>query len=88
MDLKTLEKRIIKIEQRNSKVEADKTWETSLLRKIIIFLITYIIIGLFMSSVNIKDSWLNALIPSLGFLLSTLTLSLIKSWWIKYIHKN
>ena len=36
--IKELEKKIEKIEERNKRVEADKAWETSNLRKILIII--------------------------------------------------
>ncbi len=80
--LSQLESRISAIEQRNAKVAADKAWETSGTRKIILILNTYIIIGFFMWWVGIPDPWLNAIVPSIGFFLSTLTLPAVKRWWL------
>ncbi len=42
--MKDLEKRIENIENRNKRVEKDKAWETSNLRKICIMVLTYIIV--------------------------------------------
>jgi hypothetical protein len=39
-DIKELEKRISNIEERNKRVEGDKAWETSTLRKILIIVLT------------------------------------------------
>ncbi len=78
----SIEQRLEKIEQRNSRVEADKDWETSWTRRFFIALITYLAISLYMSAINIERPWLNAIVPTVGFLLSTLTLSLIKKWWV------
>ncbi|KKT41546.1 MAG: hypothetical protein UW42_C0039G0009 [Candidatus Collierbacteria bacterium GW2011_GWB1_44_197] len=80
-----LEKRIERIESRNKKVEANKAWETSNTRKIILVVFTYLSVGLYMSAVNINDPWLNAIIPSLGFLLSTLTLPFFRNLWIGHL---
>lgn len=82
-DIKELEKRIETIEKRNEKVELDKAWETSFARRFILFSMTYLIIGLYMNAINITDPWVNAIVPSIGFLLSTLTLPLFKNLWIK-----
>ena len=40
--IKELENKIKKIEERNKRVELDKMWETSNLRKILIIALTYI----------------------------------------------
>lgn len=79
-----LEKRIITIEERNQKVELDKAWETSWFRRILLIVFTYIAIGFYLNAINISNPWLNAIVPSVGFFLSTLTLPLFKSLWLKY----
>ena len=79
-----LEKRVTAIEERNRKVELDKTWETSWFRRILLVIFTYLAIGLYLNAINISNPWLNAIVPSVGFLLSTLTLPLFKSIWLKY----
>lgn len=84
----TLENRVRKIEQRNSKVETDKAWEGSFTRKIVLIIFTYLAIGLYLSVISVEKPWINAIVPSLGFLLSTLTLPWIKKWWIKSIYKK
>jgi hypothetical protein len=82
-----LEQEIIKIQERNKKVEADKAWETSFTRKIIIAIITYIVIVLFFFYAELPKPFIGAIVPTLGFLISTLTILILKSGWIKYIYK-
>lgn len=82
MNLPELEKRISAIEARNKKVEADKAWETSTTRKVLLVIFTYVSIGLYMWVIRVYQPWLNAVIPTLGFLLSTLTLPYVKDWWL------
>lgn len=77
-----LEKRIAVIEKRNVRVELDKAWETSLTRRAILILFTYLSVGLYLQVIAIPNPWLNAIVPSLGFLLSTLTLPFFKRMWI------
>jgi len=78
-----VEKEIEQIKQRNIRVEADKAWETSFTRRAIITIATYLVIVLFLISINAPSPWFNAAIPAIAFLLSTLTLPFIKEWWIK-----
>ncbi|KKW10335.1 MAG: hypothetical protein UY49_C0026G0009, partial [Microgenomates group bacterium GW2011_GWC1_49_7] len=66
--------RVALIEKRNERVEMDKAWETSWFRRGLLILFTYLSIGFYMQAIGIASPWLNAIIPSLGFLLSTLTL--------------
>lgn len=81
-NIKNIEKRIKDIEKRNKMVETDKAWGTSCARKIILIIFTYLSIGFYMKAINVFNPWLNAVIPSLGFLLSTLTLPFFKKIWI------
>ncbi|MBI2464670.1 hypothetical protein HYV64_00875 [Candidatus Shapirobacteria bacterium] len=82
MKLEELEKRVKKIESRNQKVEMDKAWETSLTRKVLLIIFTFLSIGLYMNAIGVNNPWQNAVIPSLGFLLSTLSLPFFKRIWI------
>lgn len=84
--IQELEDRVTKIEERNKKVETDKTWETSYTRKFFIAVFTYLAISLYMNAIGINQPWLNAIIPTIGFLLSTLTIPFIKKLWRKYIY--
>ncbi|MDD5171550.1 MAG: hypothetical protein PHF60_00780 [Candidatus ainarchaeum sp.] len=77
-----LEREVGKIKERNSRVEADKAWETSLMRRVIIAVGTYLISAAFLVAINAQYPLLVALVPVLGFLLSTLTLPLFKDWWL------
>lgn len=83
-----LEKRITAIEKRNRSVEANKAWETSWTRKIILIIFTYLSIALYLKFIVHINPWINAIVPALGFLLSTLTLPWFKTLWQKYIYKK
>lgn len=87
-DINNLEKRLEKIEERNRRVEIDKAWEVSWFRRILLMIFTYLAIGLYMNAIEISDPWLNAIIPSIGFLLSTLSLPFFKKLWIDFHHKS
>ncbi|MBU0586436.1 hypothetical protein KJ780_02915 [Candidatus Micrarchaeota archaeon] len=84
----SLEERLSKIEQRNAKVESDKAWETSYTRRILIATFTYLAISLYFYAINLPNPWLNAIVPTLGFLLSTLTLHFFKKIWIIKLYKK
>jgi len=88
MEFEELEKEILNIKERNKKVETDKAWETSITRKVLLFIFTYLAIGLYINAIGVEKPWLNAIVPSLGFLLSTLTLPFFKNLWKKYIYKE
>ena len=65
--LSDLDKRISTIEHRNIKVEIDKAWEGSLTRKFLVIIFTYLSISLYLYFIVGIDSWITAVIPSLGF---------------------
>lgn len=78
------EKEIIKIQERNKKVELDKAWETSKTRKISIALLTYFVMVLVMYSLKMSSPFIGAIIPTLGFMLSTFSLDFIKAYWKRF----
>jgi hypothetical protein len=82
MKMRDLEKRISFIEKRNVRVEKDKAWETSYTRRVLLIVFTYSSIGLYMQAIGVPDPWRNAVVPSVGFLLSTLTLPFFKRLWM------
>ena len=86
--IQQLEDRVSKLESRNKKVETNKSWETSRTRRALLIIFTYLAIGFYLNAININNPWLNAIVPSVGFLLSTLTLPFFKKYWEKYIHKH
>lgn len=83
-----LEKEISLLKERNKRVEADKAWETSWSRKILLAFFTYLAISIYMYAISLPNPFLNAIVPSIGFLLSTLTLPAFKNLWKKYINKK
>lgn len=83
-----LEERLAKIEERNKRVESDKVWETSWTRKLLLILFTYVAIGAYLYFIVGINPWINAIVPSLGFLLSTLSLPWFKKMWVEYIYKK
>jgi hypothetical protein len=86
--LADLEKRVEQIESRNKRVEKDKTWETSWVRRFLLVLFTYLAIGFYLNAISITSPWLNAIVPAVGFLLSTLTLPFFKKLWEKYTQRG
>ena len=79
-----IEEEIIKIKERNNKVELDKKWETSWTRKIIIMILTYIVVVIYSYIVrNYDNIFLSSLVPVIGFTLSTLSLKLVRKIWEK-----
>ena len=80
--IEELEKRIKLIEERNKKVELDKAWETSYIRKICIMVLTYIVVIIYSYLVrNYDNILLSSFVPVIGFTLSTLSLKLVRKLW-------
>ena len=83
-----LEERIQKIEERNKAVELNKSWETSYMRRILLVIFTYLAIALYLKFIVGINPWVTAVVPTIGFLLSTLTLPYVKKMWEKYFYKS
>lgn len=71
------------LQARNKRVEADKAWETSALRRSLIAAITYVVAALFMYLTGSSNYLTSALVPVMGYLLSTTTLPFVKAWYIR-----
>ena len=83
--MKDIGKRVEAIERRNKRVELDKAWETSWSRKIIIVVLTYVTIVLFFFVAQLPKPFINSIVPTAAFVLSTLSLPFFKKLWAKYI---
>lgn len=82
MTINDLEKEVEAIKERNRKVEKDKAWETSSFRVTTIAVLTYIVVAIFLYFLEVPNFWLSAIVPALGFYLSTQSLPFIKRWWL------
>jgi hypothetical protein len=80
---KMIEAEIDKIKARNASVESDKAWENSSVRKTMIALITYIFVSLYMIFLGVNKPWLNAIVPTGGYVLSTMTITFAKKYWLR-----
>lgn len=83
--LQELEKDVEEIKERNLRVEADKQWERSYTRRILLVIFTYLAIGFYLQAIMVPQPWLNAIVPAVAFMLSTLTLPFFRKFWIKFI---
>ena len=81
--IKQLEEEISSIKERNKRVEAEKAWETSWTRRILILILTYIVLVIFFIFANIPKPFANAVVPALAFFLSTLSFPFFKKVWLK-----
>ena len=78
-----LQKEIAAIKQRNQRVEDDKAWETSYTRRALIAAATYVIVVVFLFHIGDKNALIDALVPTIGYLLSTISAPFVKQWWLK-----
>lgn len=76
-----LEQRVYTIEERNRRVELDKAWEISWTRRILLAVFTYLAIGVYLWAISVPRPWINAIIPTVGFMISTLTMPFFKKMW-------
>jgi hypothetical protein len=78
----TLEERITALEERNARVEANKARETSRARRGAIAFLTYLVIVIFFFAADLPQPRINAIVPTVGFVLSTLSLSVLRRRWM------
>jgi preprotein translocase subunit SecF len=81
-EIEQLKQEIEQIKERNRRVELDKAWETSLARKILVAILTYFVIVIFFVFARLPKPFLNAIVPTVGFVLSTLSVPVFKKMWI------
>jgi hypothetical protein len=63
--------------------DLDKKFEKSLTRIITIMILTYLTLYLYMRGIKIPNPELNAVVPAIGFNLSTWGLPVVKRVWEK-----
>ncbi len=78
---KDLESRVRAIEERNRRVELDKKWETSWTRRLAIAGLSYIVIAIYLVAIGNDKPFMNAIVPTAGFVISTLVLKSIREIW-------
>lgn len=77
-----LQQQIDDITQRNARVETDKAWETSWTRRLSIALATYAFALIWLLIIKNDQPLLTAFVPTVGYILSTITLTSIKKRWM------
>jgi len=81
--IEKLEATLATVLERNRKVEIEKSWETSNTRKITIVILTYALMCLIFWWLGVENLFRNAIIPTLGYYLSTQSLPMVKKWWLR-----
>jgi len=79
-----LEKEIEQLKARNARVEKDKAWELSWTRRLFIMILTYLIAAVWLVIIKDTNPLLKSLVPAVGYLLSTLSIPIVKQWWGQY----
>jgi hypothetical protein len=79
--MSSLEQRVVEIEARNKRVELDKEWETSWTRRISITISTYLVVAFYLIFIHKDKPFVNAVVPAIGYFLSTLVLRQIRNMW-------
>lgn len=81
--MQDLEQKIREIEERNQRVETNKAWETSWTRRLLLTAFTYLTIGVYLWTIEIQRPWLNAIVPAVAFMISTLIMPFFKKLWLR-----
>jgi hypothetical protein len=80
--LQKIESILAGILERNRKVELEKGWETSRTRVVSILALTYVLMCLIFYVLGVQNYIWNAIIPTVGYFLSTQSLPVIKKRWL------
>lgn len=79
--IEELEARLETVEARNRRVEEEKAWETSTTRRLTITALTYALIVSYLLLIGDDRPFLKAIVPTVGFLLSTLAVREMRVIW-------
>ena len=77
-----IQEQLNRINERNKKVEMDKAWEVSFTRRLFISLVTYIVASVWLWNINEPNFLLKAMVPTAGYILSTLSIPQLKKIWL------
>lgn len=82
-ELRRLQYEISQIHERNAQVERNKSWETSRSRLVAVTAITYFTMILIFTALGSSRPFLDAVVPTTGFILSAQSLSIVRKIWEK-----
>lgn len=80
------EEEIRLLQERNRRVEGDKAWEVSWTRRLYIMALTYVVALVWLLLIKEPLAGLKAVVPVAGYLLSTLSLPVLKKGWLQRRH--
>ncbi|MCR4368309.1 MAG: hypothetical protein NUV67_00185 [archaeon] len=84
----TQSEKIDSILERNRRVESDKAWETSLMRRGVLALATYAVVLYFLIVIDAPNPFLNALVPPIAYLLQQWSMPFLRTYWQKHFYKK
>lgn len=79
--VQTVEYELDLVRQRNARVEVNKRWETSVVRLLCVTGVTYITMVLVFWVLGSRRPLIDAIVPTTGYFLSTLSLPIVRAWW-------
>jgi hypothetical protein len=82
-DTDELRQELLALRARNEHVELNKAWETSWTRRLIVTGVTWFAAWLWLLELGTLYAARQAVIPSVAYLLSTLSLPILKNRWIE-----
>ena len=84
--VRLLEEHVAKMHERNARVEADKAWEMSHMRVIMVGVLTYLVAVVFLLLIRDPNATFDAFVPVVGFVVSAQSLPFVKRWWQQQHH--
>lgn len=89
--LNSLQREVNQLKQRNFEKDRGKEFESSYTRVLFLMAVTYwTLFGYMALVIKSKNPFLDAIVPTVGFNISTWSLPYVKEWWIQarhyYIH--
>lgn len=82
--LKELSGKISTMNHRNRIRDFSKEFEGSLFRIIVIMILTYAVLSTYMLLADLDRPWISAIVPTVGFQLSTVSLPSIKNCYVEH----
>lgn len=81
-EIEELKGEIESLKQRNKVVDANKAWETSNERRVLVAITTYLLMVLLLMTISADRPFISAVVPTIGYMLSTISFGLVKTRWI------
>ena len=81
--LDDVHRELLEIKRRNARVEREKAWETSWTRRLVIAIAIWIGVWPWLQNLGVQRAALHALVPAAAYVLSTLSLPIVRRWWLR-----